>query len=80
MEHNETHPRLLRDPADEDAKPLSILFDRSWESGEDPIGCKKGNITSIFRKGTEDHPGNYRPVSLSSVPGTIMEEILLSPH
>ena len=80
MERNETHPRLLRDPADEDAKPLSILFDRSWESGEDPIGCKKGNITSIFRKGTEDHPGNYRPVSLSSVPGTIMEEILLSPH
>ncbi|KAK4815580.1 hypothetical protein QYF61_004097 [Mycteria americana] len=79
MGPDEIHLRVLKELADVLTKPLSIIYQQPWLTGEVPADWRLANVTPIFKKGWKEDPGNYRPVSLTSVPGKLMEKIILSP-
>lgn len=58
-------------------KPLSIILEKSQQAGKIQSDLRKGNITPIFKTSNEDHTRNYWSVSLTSVFGKIVEQILL---
>ena len=77
MGPDEIHPRVLRELAEVIAEPLSIICQCSLLTGEVPEDWRLASVTPIYKKGCKEDPGNYRPVSLTSVPGKIMERIVL---
>ncbi|KAK4828165.1 LOW QUALITY PROTEIN: hypothetical protein QYF61_024414 [Mycteria americana] len=72
------HPRVPRELAEVLTKPLSILYQQSWLTGEVPVDWRLANVTLIYKKGRKEDPGNYRLVSLTLVLGKVMEQNLLS--
>ncbi|KAJ7415416.1 hypothetical protein WISP_78461 [Willisornis vidua] len=78
MGPDRVHSRMMRELVKELAKPLSIIYQQSWLSGEVPNDWKVANVTPIHKKGCKEDLGNYRPVSLTLVPGKVMEQIILS--
>ncbi|GAB0209533.1 mitochondrial enolase superfamily member 1 [Grus japonensis] len=71
------YPQVLKELADVIARPLSIIFERSWRTGEVPEDWRKASVTLVLKKGKKEDPGNYRPVSLTSIPGKVMEQLIL---
>ncbi|KAK4822019.1 hypothetical protein QYF61_006867, partial [Mycteria americana] len=78
MGPDEIHPRVLKELADVLTKPLSIIYQQSWLTGEVPVDWKLANVMPIYKKGQKEDPGNYRPASLTLVLGKVMEHITLS--
>jgi len=68
---------VLRELADVIAEPFTIIFKRSWRTGEVPEDWRKASITPVFQKGKKEDPGDYRLVSLTSIPGKVMEQLIL---
>ena len=70
------HPRILRETAQTISGPLAHMFRKSIQSGRLPRDWKLGSVTPIFKKGDKRLPGNYRPVSLTSVPCKVLESLI----
>ena len=75
MGPDELHPRVLRELAD--AKPASIILQQLWLTRDVLVDWRLSNVTAIFKKGWKHDSGSYRPISLTSVPGNVMERIIL---
>jgi len=45
------HPRVLRELVEELAKPLSIIYQQSWLTGEVPDDWRFASVTPTYKKG-----------------------------
>jgi len=70
------HQQVLRELAEVTATSLSVIFERSWGMGKVPEDWRKANVTHL-QKGKKDDVENYRPVSLTYVPGKVVELFIL---
>jgi len=70
------HPLLLKECSSIVALPLSLIFRKSFETGELPADWRAAHIVPIFKKGSKTDKANYRPVSLTSVSCKVMESII----
>ena len=67
------HNKILKNAANIISEPLAKLFNRSIEENIFPAIWKKANVTPVFKKGEKHLCGNYRPISLLSCVGKLME-------
>ena len=70
------NPRILKECSSSVVKPLHIIFKKSLETGTVPKDFKEAYISPIFKKGSRNDPGNYRPVSVTSIPCKILESLI----
>ena len=68
--------RVLQAAVDILSHPLKVIFTKSLEYGVVPQDWRDANVTPIFKKGAKNQPGNYRPVSLTSICCKLMETCL----
>ena len=66
----------MKEAAVELARPLSLIFQHSLNSGEVPRAWLEANVTPIFKKGSQTDHNNYRPISLTSIVCKLLEEII----
>ena len=70
------HPRILFECSKSLSRPLALIYRQSLESGCLPRDWKLGSVVPIYKKGQKQQPGNYRPVSLTSIPCKILESLI----
>lgn len=78
MAPDELNPLLLKTMAKVFSVPLTLIFQESINSGKIPTVWKEARGTPLFKKGEKSNPGNYRPVSLTSIVCKCMEKIVRS--
>uniref|UniRef100_A0A4W3J3H8 Reverse transcriptase domain-containing protein n=1 Tax=Callorhinchus milii TaxID=7868 RepID=A0A4W3J3H8_CALMI len=69
-------PWVLKEVAAEIVDALLLIFQNSLDSGTVPVDWKVANVTPLFKKDGREKMGNYRPISLTSVVGKILESII----
>ncbi|VDO99558.1 unnamed protein product [Schistosoma curassoni] len=57
---------------------LHLLFKKIWEEEQVPMDWKKGHLVKIPKKGDLSKCENYRVITLLSIPGKVLNRVLLN--
>ena len=60
------------------ARPLKLLFDMSIKTSLIPFGWKRGLVCPIHKSGPKSVVSNFRPISLLSIVGKILEKFVFA--
>jgi hypothetical protein len=71
-------PRVLKELASTIAPILTVIFKRSYETGEVPDEWRTANVLPIYKKGQKNDAANYRPISLTCISCKLLEHIITS--
>ena len=70
--------RILRECSEELAPILTIVLNRTLQTGCVLEDWKQANVSAVFKKGQQYDPANYRPVSLTCLCCKMLEHIITS--
>ena len=73
---DDIHPRILSECYSELSLPFCLMFMKSMEECNIPSQWKEAKVVAIYKKGDKKEAGNYRPVSLTSVPCKLLEKFI----
>ena len=76
--HDEISMKMLKLCAPSICKPLTLLFENCLASREFPNVSRKSNVVPVHKKGDKQLIKNYRPVSLLSICGKLMEKLMFN--
>lgn len=68
--------RLLKELSQPLSVPLTDLFNYTLAIGKIPSMWKQANVTPVFKKDDPSEVSNYRPISLLSTIGKVLEKII----
>ena len=71
-------PKVIKEVKSIIIKPLTHLINLSLKKGIFPDKLKEAVITPVFKKGSKDLVGNYRPISVLNVFSKILEKVMYS--
>ena len=68
--------RLIKDAVPFIVSPLTHIFNLSLEMGKFPDALKIAKVTPLYKHGSNDDPGNYRPISVLPVIAKVFEKLV----
>ena len=70
--------RVLKELSTIISRPLTLIFQKTLETGKIPYDWKHANVCPVFKQGDKHNAINYRPISLTCILCKIMEHIIAS--